>query len=103
MPGCPIVDRGATQTQPYAGSGTRGGWSHAVYNVYQGRVDSDSVKSYVCALKVCFRSFCLITLFELLAASRLTRKPYTDWINEKMLRTMPPASRTDPEGNASHK
>ena len=63
-----------------------------VYNVYQGRVDRESAKSYVCALKVCFHSFCLILLFELLVAPQLTRKPYTDWINEKMLRTMPPAS-----------
>ena len=37
-----------------------------VYNVYQGRVDTDSAKSYFCALKVCFHSFCLIPLSSFL-------------------------------------
>jgi hypothetical protein len=36
---------------------TEAGLMAFVYNVYQGRVDSDSAESYVGALKVCFHSF----------------------------------------------
>ena len=66
-----------------------------IYDVYQGRVDSNNSKSYVCALKVCFHNnFYVIQLFEIVVApgSRHICKPLTDWRNQKMLRTMLPTS-----------
>jgi len=75
-----------------------------IFDVYQGRVDTGSSKSYVGALKVCFYSLCVVQQFELqVAAPRHTCKLFTNWRHQKMLCTLPPTSRTDPEGNALYK
>ena len=74
-----------------------------ICNVYQGRIDNNRSKSHFCALKVCFHSFCVVQLFEFVAALGRTCKSPTDWRNQKMLRAMLPTSRTDPERNALYK